>query len=100
MKRLGRNGTSGLALFVVVAFVLLLGLSGLDAVSHLDDLGKAAKNCPIYNVSQHQFVTFSPSPSLSFTLLPECLLPATDAPFYPLALLSERTGRSPPFLAA
>lgn len=100
MKCLGRNTISGLALFVVASFVLLLGLSGLDAVSHLDDLGKAAKNCPIYNVSQHQFVTFSPSPFISFTLLLECLLPATDAPFYRSALLSERTGRSPPFLLA
>ncbi len=100
MKCSVRNRTSVLVLFVVAAFVLLLGFSGFDVVSHLDDLGKAAKNCPIYNVSQHQFVTFSPSPSLSFTLLLERLLPATDAPFYRSALLSERTGRSPPFLPA
>ena len=100
MERSGRNTTSGLALFVIASFVLLLGLSGLDAVSHLDDLGKGAKNCLIYNASQHQYVTFSTAPFLSFTLLLERLLPATDAPFYRSALLSERTGRSPPLLPA
>lgn len=98
MERSGRNITSGLAFFLVASLVLLVSLSGFDAVSHLDDSGKGAKNCPIYNVSQHQYGTFSTPSVLGFTLFLEHLLPATDAPFYRSSLFSERTGRSPPLL--
>lgn len=100
MKCLGRNTTSGLALFVAASFVLLLGLSGFDVVSHLGDLGKGAKNCPIYNASQHQYGTFPTFLSLSYTLLLEQLLPPSDGPLYHSVLLSGPSGRSPPAFPA